>query len=190
MTRTRTWMAFGAAAVLTVVAVPDRAQAQSGPYQYYAITPCRLVDTRATTVTAPGGTCPAAACNGNNNVKLSGPALPSPRTPANWFVVSNWYAQGLCGIPVGAKAVTVNLTVVGPSAAGDMAMFPAGGDVPQVSSLNFAKNEPALGNGAIVPLGPSTGKDLSLGTYILLNGTATGTAHAVIDVTGYFAAAP
>jgi hypothetical protein len=185
-------MAFGAVAVLTVAAAPGDAQAQSGPYQYYSITPCRLVDTRATTTTAPAttvgesNTCPAAACNGNNNVKLAGPAAPTPRTVANWFQVTTWPAQGLCGVPVGAKAITANLTVVGPAKAGDMAMFPTGGTVPQVSSLNFAALEPALGNGAIVPLGPSGAPDLSLGTYILLNGTVPGTAHAVIDVTGYF----
>jgi len=194
MTRARMWMAFGAVLVLTAVAVPgDLAQAQSGPYQYYAITPCRLVDTRSSNVTAPATTvgdsaaCPATGgCNGNAATKLNGPFPSSPRTSANRFLVSTWYAQGLCGVPVGAKAVTVNLTIVGPSGAGDMAMFPTGISMPQVSSLNFSANEPALGNGAIVPLGPASAKDLSLGTYIQQSASAAGNAHAVIDVTGYF----
>jgi hypothetical protein len=191
-------MAFGAAAVLTVVAAPDQAQAQNGPYQFYAITPCRLVDTRSSNVTVPHTTvgesnpCPGlGGCNGNNATKLQGPLPATPRTNANRFKVSLWPAQGLCGVPVGAKAIAANLTVVGPSGAGDMAMFPAGATpetttMPQVSALNFAALEPALANGAIVPLGASGSSDLALGTYILQSGAAAGTAHAIIDVTGYF----
>jgi hypothetical protein len=60
--------------------------------------------------------------------------------------------QGLCGVPVGAKAVTVNVTAVVPSGPGFLTLYPSGIATPVVSSLNFAAGELALGNGAIVPL--------------------------------------
>jgi uncharacterized repeat protein (TIGR01451 family) len=162
---------------------------------YHPVPPCRLVDTRRSTSTLPAtaegasNDCPPEGCNGNGGAMLQGPTK-TPRTWgdwASWSVVSPWYAQGLCGVPVGAKAVVVNLTSVGPSNAGDMTLFPSAGGVPRVSSLNFpANSNEARGNGSIVPLGPSGSKDLSLGTYIIPTGATPGTGHAVIDVTGYF----
>jgi hypothetical protein len=53
-----------------------------------------------------------------------------------------------------------------------------------VSNLNFAAGEPALGNGAIVPLG-ATLPDLNV--YAKAGPIpGPGTVHVVIDVTGYF----
>jgi len=56
--------------------------------------------------------------------------------------------------------------------------------VPTVSNLNFKAGEPALGNGAIVPLAATTP---DLGLYAKAGPIpGTGTVHIVIDVTGYF----
>ena len=65
---------------------------------------------------------------------------------------------------------------------GFFSMWPAGGTFPVVSTLNFLAGEPAIANGAIVPLGASATQDLAL-AY----GTAGGgQTHAILDVTGYF----
>ena len=52
--------------------------------------------------------------------------------------------------------------------------------MPVVSTLNFVPGEIALANGAVVPLSTAT-QDLSV--YC----AAAGTAHVLIDITGYFA---
>jgi hypothetical protein len=142
-------------AALCLAAGPAAAQS-AGPFQFHSLTPCRLADTRT----------PANA-----------PILQDGQTRT--FVV-----QGLCGVPVGAKAATVNLTVVGPNGTGFLTMFPSGIPRPLVSSLNFNAGEPALGNGAIVPLADQAmfAQDLSVFARV----TGPGTAHIVLDVTGYF----
>lgn len=53
-----------------------------------------------------------------------------------------------------------------------------------MSNLNFNAGEPALGNGAIVPLTATTP---DLGPYAKAGPIpGTGTVNVVIDVTGYF----
>jgi hypothetical protein len=128
------------------------AQAQTG-LQYYALTPCRAVDTRS----GFGGIVQASVFRG-------------------------FTMKGVCGVPAGALAVSVNLTIVGPTADGFFSLWPYGGPFPVVASINFAAGEPAIANGAIVPLAAGT-PDL-YGGYGTANGQ--GTTHAVLDVTGYF----
>jgi hypothetical protein len=147
---------------LLLAALPAPAAAQgTGPYQYYSLTPCRIFDTRVATGDTAGA-----------------PILADNTTRS--FVV-----QGKCGVPVGAKAVSVNLTAVGPNGAGFLTLFPAGITKPVVSSLNFNVGEPAVGNGALVPLADQSAhaQDLSVFTRVAV---ASGTVHAVLDVTGYF----
>ncbi|MEA2694135.1 MAG: hypothetical protein QOJ16_3522 [Acidobacteriota bacterium] len=131
--------------------------AQSGPYQFHAITPCRVFDSR----TDGDGATPLA--NGVHTIRV----------------------QGVCGVPAGAKAAALNVTVVTPNRDGHIVLWPAGGSEPTVSTLNFLSGEPALANGAIVPLGAGTAgaDDLSF-RYSMAN--APGTGHIVFDVTGYF----
>jgi hypothetical protein len=150
------------AAVVLLAALPAPAAAQgAGPYQYYSLTPCRIFDTRVT-----GGATGGAPILTNDTTRT--------------FVV-----QGKCGVPVGAKAVSVNLTAVGPTAGGYLTLFPTGITRPVVSSLNYNAGEPAVGNGALVPLADQTthAEDLSVYTRVAAVG---GTVHAVLDVTGYF----
>ncbi len=92
--------------------------------------------------------------------------------------------QGVCGVPVGAKAVTVNLTAVGPNGTGFLTMFPTGITRPVVSSLNFNAGEPALGNGAIVPVADQTAFSQDLSVFARVTGP--GVTNIVLDVTGYF----
>jgi hypothetical protein len=146
-----------AALVLVAAAtlLPAIAEAQSGPFQYFALTPCRVADTRN-----PNGT------NGGPAMAGNGPAR-------------NFRMQGNCGVPSGAAAVTINVTIAAPSGGGFLTIWPSGGAQPTVSTINFTSADTALANGAIVPLSANT-DDLS----IFFGGT--GTVHVILDVTGYF----
>ena len=147
------------AASLMLVALPAPLAAQAaGPFQYHSLTPCRVADTRG----------------------AAGPILTDSgafgSTPRNFTV------KGVCGVPALAKAVSINVTAVGPTGQGFLTLFPAGTAQPGVSNLNYSAGEPALGNGGIVPLGAAATLDLSVFTRV----TGPGTVHMVIDVTGYF----
>ncbi len=91
--------------------------------------------------------------------------------------------KGVCGVPGTAKAVSLNATVVSPQADGHMVLWPTGGSVPLVSTLNFVAFEPAIANGAIIPVAVST-PDLSA-TYGTCCGGAV-TTNLILDITGYF----
>jgi hypothetical protein len=125
-----------------------------GPYRFYALTPCRAVDTRS----GFGGVL---AANSTRDFQI----------------------QGVCGVPIGAKAVALNVTAVSPGAKGHLRLFPSGTPLPTISTISFQGGETALANGAIVPLSTNA-NDLSVFTF-LTSGTAT--THVVLDVTGYFA---
>ena len=142
-----------AASLVAVGLAAQSAQAAVG-LQFYAVTPCRAADTRA----GFGGILPAST-------------------------LRNFTIKGVCGVPTSAVAVAINVTVVAPNADGFFFVWPAGAAVPGVSTINFNAGEPAIANGAIVPLYTGGVPDLS-GAY----GTALGTglAHVVLDVTGYF----
>ena len=92
--------------------------------------------------------------------------------------------QGKCGVPVGAKAASVNITAVSPTSRGHLRVFPSGTTLPTISTINYQGGEPALANGAIVPLSTNA-NDLSVYTFFQ---SGSGTTHFVMDVTGYFAA--
>lgn len=129
----------------------------AGPFQFYSVTPCRIVDTRGT-VGVTGG-----------------PALTSGAS-------RNFPIAGLCGVPSGAKAATLNVTIVSPTQDGFLSIWPFNTAMPLVSTINAAAGEPALANGAIVPLTADPSFHISI-----VYGTAQpGTAHVILDVTGYF----
>ena len=157
--RTRRWIP--AVTALCVLLAPTAAKA-AGPYQFFSVTPCRIVDTRG-----PTGV-------------LGGPALASGSTRN--FPIS--LAPAACGVPNTAKAAVLNVTLVSPSLDGFLSIWPFGTTPPLVSTINAAAGEPAIANGAIVPL---TTTDPSF-NISLIYGTAVsgGTAHVILDVTGYF----
>jgi hypothetical protein len=143
---------LAAAAALVLMAV-SQVHAQSGPYQYYSVTPCRVLDTRQ----------PAGA--------YGGPALGGATT-------RNFSMRGVCGIPTTARALTLNVTVTQATDRSHLILWPAGTTRPTVSTINFNSTDPALANGAIVPISTSS-PDLSVFNY-------QGTVHVILDVTGYF----
>jgi len=101
---------------------------QTGPNDFYTVTPCRLIDTR------------------NANALLGGPALYA-KTNRNFVVV------GRCEIPATAKAVSLNIAATAQSAAGHLSLYPGGTTPPTASSLNYAAGQ-TRANNAIVMLGP------------------------------------
>jgi hypothetical protein len=131
--------------------------------KFFSVTPCRLIDTRG-----PTGT------NG-------GPAMSAGTTLATGGS-RNFQVTNLCGVPLTAKAATLNVTVANPTSDGYYIVYPFGATRPVVSTLNWNSGEPALANGAIVPLG----SDPTLQLTVFLRLYSGGTANLIVDVTGYF----
>ena len=149
MKKTLGWTLFAALAMAFAV----ESHGQGGPYQYNSLTPCRIVDTR------------------NPNSTNGGPIL-------NGNTQRDFQVRGNCGVPLSAKAVSINITVTGATSASWLALWPSGITKPFVSTINFDSTSPALANGAIVGVSTNT-NDLSV--Y-----NSDGNVHVIIDVTGYF----
>jgi hypothetical protein len=95
---------------------------------FYALPPCRVMDTRT-------GSGP-----------LAGPALAQGQTRSIPIPAS------ACGVPANAGAYSLNLTVVPPASLGYLTVWPAGAPMPVVSALNAPTGE-ITANAAIVPAG-------------------------------------
>jgi hypothetical protein len=116
---------------------------------YYTLTPCRLVDTRSTH--------PPALAGGERRV----------------FALA-----GRCGVPATARALALNVTVIGPAALGHIVLAPGNG-LTDTSALNFAAGQTRANNAVVLLATDGTC------TVAATNG-ASGAAHVVVDVTGYF----
>ena len=81
------------------------------------------------------------------------------------------------GAPADAAALGLNLTVTGPRDGGYLTAFPCGGSVPQVSSLNYRRDQTVAG-AAIVPVGAG-------GKVCVYTSEAT---QLIVDATGWFPA--
>jgi hypothetical protein len=101
------------------------------PLSFYALSPCRVLDTRE----APG--------------PLGGPQMATGSSRSIPITASP------CGVPVGAQGYALNATVVPPGPLSFLTLWPAGGTQPGVSTLN-AFDGTVVANAAIVPAG-STG---------------------------------
>lgn len=122
----------------------------SVPSNFYTLAPCRVADTR------------------DPNGPYGGPALVAGTERV--FAIA-----GQCGIPLSAKAVSLNVTVTQPTGPGHIILYP-GGTAPQLSSaINYRPGQ-TRANNAIVPLGVG-------GTLAVQSAAST---HFIIDVNGYF----
>ncbi len=120
---------------------------------FYTVSPCRMIDTRN-----PIG------ANG-------GPALTSgDRT----FILT-----GRCGIPAGAKAVALNLSVTLPTGAGALRLFPTGIPLPGTAAINFGTNQTRTNNAIL-------GLDANGGLTVQTDLSAGATVQMILDVNGYF----
>lgn len=121
--------------------------------EYFALSPCRVFDTRQ-----PGGPTGGfpPGCGINHVFTLTG---------------------GACGVPASAKAVSANVTVTQPAAAGTLNVFPAGAFPPLTAVVNYAPGA-TRGNNAIVQLS-ATGQ-------VAVRCSPAGSTHVIIDINGYF----
>lgn len=131
---------------------------------YVAITPCRVVDTRAR-----GGVLQPGAVR---NFLVAGS---SPNIANN-----QGGRSGGCGIPEEAGAIEASVTAVGPTGAGYFRAYPAGQSEPNATFLNYIRGESVTNTGAI--------KVATTGANDLAVRNLGGPSHYVIDVQGYFLA--
>ena len=120
---------------------------------FFAVTPCRVLDTR------------------NPTGPLGGPSL-QPAATRTFDV-----AASPCGIPVGADAISANLTVTNVGAQGELVVFPSGLVPPHTSAISFRAGR-TRANNAIVSLSPSM-------TFSVYNNFAA-PVDFIIDVNGFF----
>ena len=119
------------------------------------LTPCRAVDTR------------------NATGPLGGPPL-QPNAVRLFNLVS------VCGVPPTAKAVSANLTVVGPTASGALHVYPGDlGTTPLATAISFSPGK-TRANNAILRLATD-----GTGTVAVLC-ESNGVLDLIIDVNGYF----
>jgi PKD repeat protein len=128
----------------------------SAPEDFYTVTPCRVLDTRAGS--------PLLAGAAPRSIDVAGAA---------------------CGIPAAARAIAANLTVVAPTGAGHATLFPGNYPQPGTSNINFGPGT-TRANFAVLPLA-TDGTGTLAATTAIANG---GSVHLILDVTGYFLAAP
>ncbi|MEA2694136.1 MAG: hypothetical protein QOJ16_3523 [Acidobacteriota bacterium] len=129
----------------------------SAAANFFTVSQCRAVDTR------------------NPNGPLGGPPLSAG--------VSRTFLVGpACGVPAGAKAVSVNVTVIGPTAGGNLQFSPGGCTTPPLTStINFSGGQ-TRSNNAILPLAADGSGGLTARATVLANGSV----HVIIDVNGFF----
>jgi hypothetical protein len=126
----------------------------TGSLVFYPLAPCRIADTRDPTIRPLGGPI----MNGD-----------SQRT----FPVTT----SSCGIPAGAQAYSLNVTVVPTDVLSFLTLLPTGQARPLVSTLNDF-NGIILANAAIVP----AGQNGSIDVYV------THQSNVILDINGYFSA--
>jgi hypothetical protein len=144
--------------------VPPYTHASSGittmadvtpPRAFIGIRPCRVADTRGNGAPIQGGIF------GNSEAR-------------------NWDVTGICGIPAGTDAISVNFTVVSAPATPQgafMLAYPTGlPPSPIVALMTYGPGVTVLSNSAIVPL--------SAGELLTVN--VSYSTHVIMDVNGYF----
>jgi hypothetical protein len=142
-----------AACIAVVVPPPPPPLPVSAATTLNVLAPCRLLDTR----NAPGA--------------LGGPAMGA-------LASRSFVAAGTCGVPAGAVAVSVNVTVVNPAVTGDLVAYPNGlASPPGSSTLSFRAGR-TRANNTVLYLA-------SDGSFIARN-NASGSLDLVVDVNGYY----
>jgi hypothetical protein len=121
---------------------------------FYTLDPCRVIDTRD----------PPSA--------LGGPAL-----AAREDRVLSVFAK--CGIPLTAKALSVNITATGSTWQGNLRLHPGDGPVPTASTMNFVAGQTRANNAVV-----TVSRFGELAVYCAQ--PPGNTAHFILDVNGYF----
>ncbi|HTY41961.1 MAG TPA: tail fiber domain-containing protein [Thermoanaerobaculia bacterium] len=134
-------------------ALPEAPTLVTSPMPFIGITPCRVADTRD-----------------SNQPPGYGPPSLGAGVPRAFTMT------GRCGIPAGAQAVSLNVTVVNATGLGYVLLYPTGQPQPGVSTLNFVSGL-TVANAAIVPLGQSGQITVA---------AAVSATDFIIDTNGYF----
>jgi hypothetical protein len=121
------------------------------------ITPCRLLDTRS----------------GADNVGDRSTPIGHGET----FVVPVWGSHGKCTIPAGATGVSLSVTIVNPTAASFLTVFPPDAPRPLASSMNWMPGQAPTPNGVTAPLS----RDGRMAIYNL-----AGSVDVLVDIVGYY----
>src|SRR5262245_37363221 len=125
----------------------------SSPLPFVGMTPCRIADTRGNGFGGAFGPPPLVSA--------------APRGSTRW---------SQCGIPTSAAAVSLNVTVTNTQGPGFLSVYPQGGAIPPVSTLNFTAGQ-TVANAAVVPIGT--------GGAITAVAGVSGT-DLIIDVNGFY----
>ncbi len=120
---------------------------------FYTVQPCRLFDTRTN----------------------SGAPLQSGTERV--FAIS-----GACGIPVTARAISVNITAIDASGNGNVALYPGDAQAPGSSAINFSAGV-TRANNAVLALAHNGAGTLSGRATV---NASPGQVHLILDVNGYF----
>jgi hypothetical protein len=124
------------------------------PRAFIGLQPCRIADTRGNGAPIQGGIFP------NSGLRT-------------------WDLTGICGIPSGTEAISVNITVVaapGIPAGSFLLAWPTGQAPPPTAIMTYGPNQ-IISNAAIIPLG--TGDQINV--------NVSGSTHVIMDINGYFA---
>lgn len=126
---------------------------------FVPIEPCRLVDTRPSTVVGPRAT-------------PIGEDTPVPFTA--W---DSDDGDSGCQIPATATAISTNTTIIDPSNASFLALYPADAETPDVSNLNYQPGQAPTPNAVTTRLSAS-------GQFNVYN--RFGTVDVIVDIAGYY----
>jgi len=148
----------------------------SGDANNSAAGPTACSDPAETVTVLQGGNYTALAPTRIEDTRLGTGGLSGPLGPGATAQVQ---VAGRGGVPEGATAVVMNVTVTQPSAPGFLTVYPSGSPLPSTSNLNFTPGQ-TVPNLVVVKLGPGGG-------VALFN--SAGSTHVILDVAGYFSEA-
>jgi hypothetical protein len=131
----------------------DDVRLSVSPLAFFVLEPCRVLDTR-------GG------------APIGGPVMQGQET-------RTLAVAGICGIPSNARALSINLTVTQPSAAGHVVLFATGPTVPTVSNVNYVAGQTRANNATV-----SLNRSAEMAAFV--GQTLGSTVHVIIDANGYF----
>jgi hypothetical protein len=173
---TKTLRVFASLALVGLAGVAGAQTPDPAPLGYFSISPCRVVDTRL--IGAPPGT------------PMQGDEERSFRLRDTNLSYQGGSAVG-CGIPAEARAAMLNIVAVAPTGPGHLRVWAHPDPRPVASVLNYGAvaGLQALANGIAVPIcDTDTDPEGCLADIRVFNRLSV--THLVVDVVGYFAAAP
>ncbi|MFN3255642.1 MAG: hypothetical protein ACE37B_08095 [Ilumatobacter sp.] len=158
------WAAIGAAVAVTLGAgggfgLANAVQDSGERSTYVPISPCRLIDTRASNQVGPRS---------------------SALGPNETYTIEARGQQGQCtaaDLPDDANALVLNVTALGATSQTFLTFWPAG-DQPEAASLNPSPGAPPIPNAVTTQLDDD-------GNFRVFN--ERGSVNVVIDVSGYYA---